>query len=68
MKASEAKRLKDLEQENTRLKKLAADQCPDNAMLKGVVSGDFWARQAVVRRVVVFERGSLPPRDGRVGF
>ena len=40
MKASEAKRLKELEQENTRLKKLVADLSLDNAMLKEVASGN----------------------------
>ncbi len=34
MKADEARRLKDLEIENTRLKKLAADQALDMAILK----------------------------------
>lgn len=41
MKASEAKRLKELEQENSRLKKLVADLSLDNAMLKEVASGNF---------------------------
>ena len=38
----QAKRLKALEHENTRLKKLVADQALDNAILKGeVASGNF---------------------------
>jgi len=41
MKASEAKRLKELEQENGRLKKLVADLSLDNAMLKEVSSGNW---------------------------
>jgi putative transposase len=41
MKASEAKRLKHLEQENTRLKKLVADLSLDNAMLKDLARGNF---------------------------
>lgn len=41
MKASEAKRLKELEQENGRLKKLVADLSLDNAMLKEVASGNW---------------------------
>lgn len=41
MKASEAKRLKELEQENTRLKKLVADLSLDKAMLKEVASGNW---------------------------
>jgi putative transposase len=35
MNVSEAKRLKELEQENSRLKKMVADLSLDNAMLKG---------------------------------
>jgi len=41
MKSSEAKRLKDLEQENARLKKLVADLSLDNAMLKEVAKGEW---------------------------
>ena len=39
MKANEAKRLKELEQENNRLKKLVADLSLDNAMLKEIAEG-----------------------------
>jgi putative transposase len=38
MTVSEAKKLRELEQENTRLKKLVADLSLDNAMLKEVNS------------------------------
>lgn len=41
MKANEAKRLKELEQENTRLKKLVADLSLDNAMLKEINEGKW---------------------------
>lgn len=41
MKANEAKRLKELEQENNRLKKLVADLSLDNAMLKEIAEGNF---------------------------
>jgi transposase-like protein len=40
MKASQAKRLKQLEQENARLKKLVAEQALDIAMLKEVAKGE----------------------------
>ena len=33
--------LKELERENTQLKKLVADQALDNALLKEVASGNF---------------------------
>jgi putative transposase len=41
MKANQAKRLKELEQENARLKKLVAEQALDIAMLKEVAKGEF---------------------------
>jgi len=37
----QAKRLKELEKENTRLKKLVADLSLDNAILKEVARGNF---------------------------
>ena len=41
LRLDQAKRLKELERENTRLKKLVADQALDNAILKEVASGNF---------------------------
>ena len=41
MKAAEAKRLKQLEQENVRLKRLLADAELDKAMLKELAEGNF---------------------------
>jgi transposase-like protein len=41
MKADEARRLKELEAENSRLKKLVAEQALDIQMLKEVASGNF---------------------------
>lgn len=41
MKAEEAKRLKELEHENARLKKLVADLMLDKEMLKELASGNF---------------------------
>ena len=41
MKSEEAKRLKHLEEENTRLKKLVAELSLDIAMLKEVASGNW---------------------------
>lgn len=41
MKAEEAKRLKELEKENTRLKKLIADAELDKAMLKELLEGKW---------------------------
>jgi putative transposase len=41
MKAEEAKRLKELELENSRLKRLVADLSLDNQILKEVAEGNF---------------------------
>lgn len=41
MKANDAKRLKQLEQENKRLKKLVADLALDNDMLRTISEGNF---------------------------
>ncbi len=41
MRVDQAKRVKDLEKENTRLKKIVADQALDMAILKDVASGKF---------------------------
>ena len=41
MRTDQAKRLKELEQENVRLKKLIADQALDNAILKEALSGNY---------------------------
>ena len=41
LRIEQAKRLKSLEKENTRLKKLVADLSLDNAILKEVAEGNF---------------------------
>ncbi len=41
MRIEQAKRLKDLEKENARLKRLVADISLDNAILKEVAEGNF---------------------------
>jgi putative transposase len=41
MRVDQARRLKELEQENTRLKKLVADLSLDNAILKEANRGNF---------------------------
>ena len=41
MKADDAKRLRELEKENARLKRIVADQALDNAMLKELNRGNF---------------------------
>jgi len=41
LRTDQAKRLRELEKENGRLKKLVADQALDNAILKEAASGNF---------------------------
>ena len=41
MRVEQAKRLKELEKENTRLKRLVADLSLDNAILREAVKGNF---------------------------
>ena len=41
LRLDQAKRLRELEKENTRLKKLVADLSLDNSILKEVASGNF---------------------------
>lgn len=41
LKIDQAKRLKELEQENAKLKKLVANQALENLILKDVASGNF---------------------------
>lgn len=41
MKINQAKRLKELEKENARLKRLVADQALDNAILRDVAEGNL---------------------------
>ena len=41
LRVDQAKRLKELERENSRRKRLVADQALDNAMLRDVAAGNF---------------------------
>ena len=41
LRTDQARRLKDLERENTRLKKIVADQALDKAILKEAAKGNF---------------------------
>lgn len=59
MKAEEAKRLKELEYENRRLKQLVADQALDIQMLKPTLRAWMWVGEAN------HSRNANPPRDCR---
>jgi putative transposase len=44
LRIDQAKRLKELEQENSKLRKVIADLTIDNAILKEAARGNYWAR------------------------
>ena len=67
LRLDQAKRLKALEQENTRLKRLVADQALDNAILKEVASGNFRARPGDARPCSRPGSGCASPSGGRAG-
>src|ERR1700675_2580096 len=50
---SEAKRLRALEDENRKLKKLLAESMLDNAALKELLSKKWWGRSPSVRRWLI---------------
>ena len=56
MRVEQARRLKELEKENGRLKRLVADLTLDNAILKETTQGNFWARCGGGRRRLGFVR------------
>ena len=60
----QAKRLKSLEKENGRLKKLVADLSVDNQILEEVSSGNFQARRSGDEPWYGSESGSGLPRVG----
>ena len=67
LRVDQAKRLKSLEQENTRLKRIVADLSLDNSILKEVASGNFYARPASARPWGMPSPCSTSPSAGRVG-
>ena len=50
LKLDQARRLKDPEKEDARLKRLLADAELDKAILKEAASGEYWARRGDARR------------------
>ncbi len=67
MKADEAKRLRQLETENARLKKLLAEAELDKAMLKELAEGNFQPRSAAVGPWWPWWTASGSPNVGRAG-
>ena len=67
LKTDQAKRFKDLEKENARLKKLVAELSLDKQMLQDVASGNFCARGRRARRCTRCVAAIACPRGGRAG-
>jgi len=65
---SEVRRLKALEQENARLKKLLAESLIDNAILKEAASGNFRARLAEGSSWSTPSASRASPSAARVGL
>jgi putative transposase len=67
MKAVDAKRLRELERENQRLKRIVADQVLENEALKEISKGNWGARPAGVRRSRCFATALASASAGRAG-
>ena len=68
MKTDDAKRLKELEKENARLKRLVADLSLDNAILRDVNSKNFYARSSKRQPSNTPWKNITSQSDGLVGF
>ena len=68
LRVDQAKRLKGLEQENARLKRLVADLSLDNSILKEVAAGNFSARPDAERRSSMFRTRSRCQSAGPVAW
>ena len=66
LRVDQAKRLKSLEQENVRLKRLVADLSLDNSILKEVDAGNFYARPDAEKRCAMRRPRSRSPNAGRL--
>jgi transposase-like protein len=67
MKLDQAKRLKQLEGENVRLKRLLAEAELDKAILREAASGKYWARPGGARRSSTSARCSAPTASPSAG-
>jgi transposase-like protein len=68
MPVDELKRLKELEKENARLKRIVADQALDLAMLKEIAEGKWQVRRASVKRSGICESDLKSPNVAPVGW
>jgi len=67
LRIDQAKRLRELEAENSRLKRAVADLTVDKIILKEVAEGKFEARCAVVRPWLGCDLSIGTPSDGSAG-
>jgi transposase-like protein len=67
LKLDQARRLKQLEKENARLKKIVAEKELDLSILKEVAEGNFWAQHGGVRRLFTCEVSWAFPSGVHVG-
>lgn len=63
--SDQAKRLKELEKENVRLKKLVAELSLDKQMLEEIAAGKFCARRSGDERSRTSRKALRCPRDGQ---
>ena len=68
LKVNQARRLKRLEKETARLKKLVAEKELDLAILKEVAEGNFCAQLGGARRWRMYGGDAVSQRGGRVGY
>ncbi|NLY84084.1 MAG: transposase, partial [Acholeplasmataceae bacterium] len=68
MEVSEAKRLKQLEDENRRLKGLVADLTLDNHILKDIISKNAYSLPTSVKLQQRFKQSTRLANAGRAGF
>ncbi len=64
LKVSQARRLKDLEKENQRLRKAVSDLTLDALILKKVVEGKYWALRGVGWPSIMCRRHWVSPSAG----
>jgi hypothetical protein len=67
LKLDQARRLKQLEGENVRLKRLLAEAELDKAILREAASGKYWARPSDARRSSTSARCSAPTASPSAG-
>ena len=68
LRIEQARKLKNLEKENARLKELVADLSLDNAILKEAAEGNFYARSGNAKSSSKSRRSLVFHKDGHVQY